>query len=115
MVPPISSTAQDSTGGVCLLPSSPESMTSLCNGQKTPHCGLETESWAACLGVGAKSSPISKGPVWPQIKQSAGDAGSGSEGQPSPCGLAEEEVIVQTGSGPGAQLTLDFPRQGWGS
>ena len=45
-------------------------------------------------------------------KQSAGDAGS--EGQPRPCGLAEEEIIVQTGSGPGVSflrlhLSTAFP------
>lgn len=53
------STAQDSIGGGCLLPSASGSMTSLCHRQKMPHCGLEAESWAACLGVGTKSSPPS--------------------------------------------------------
>lgn len=52
--------------------------------------------------------------MWPQIKQSAGDAGSGSEGQPSPCGLAEEEVIVQTGSGPGVSADPRFSQAGLG-
>lgn len=70
---------------------SPESMTSLCNRQKKPHYGPETESWAACLGIGSKSSSHLQGYCCLK-KQTAGDAGS--EGQPSPCGLAEEEVIV---------------------
>ena len=46
-------------------------------------------------------------------KQSAGDAGS--EGQPRPCGLAEEEIIVQTGSGPGVSADPRFSQAGWGS
>lgn len=77
----------------------------------------------ATLAWRIKAGPLA--PTWLQItlpspralcclkKQTAGDAGS--EGQPSLCGLAEEEVIVQPGSGPGSQLTPDFSRQGWDS
>lgn len=43
-------------------------------------------------------------------KQSAGDIGS--EGQPSPWGLAEEEVIVPTGSGPGVSADPRFSQAG---
>ena len=51
------STAQDSIGGGCLLPSASGSMTSLCHRQKMPHCGLEAESWVACLHFWGLGTP----------------------------------------------------------
>lgn len=78
--------------------------------QKTPLCGWETESSAPCHRVGSTSSPISKGPMWPQknsqLETLALKASQAPGVWQKKRSLSQQEVVL------GSQLTLDFPRQG---
>lgn len=88
-------------------------MTSLCNRQKRPHCGLETENWAACLRVGSKSSSHLQGHSVAskdrQLRMLALKASQAPVVWQKKRSLSNQEVVL------GSKLTLDFSRQGWDS
>lgn len=88
-------------------------MTSLYNRQKKLHGGLETESWAAFLGVGTKSSSHLQGHCVAsknrQLELLALKASQAPVVWQKKRSLSNQEVVL------GSQLTLDFSRQGWDS